>query len=267
MVPRTRHIKIAHLYPEAMDLYGDSGNVRTLVKRCQWRGLEAEVVEVYLGEAADLGDVDLIFIGGGQDSAQGRVARDIVRHTSMIRDLVDGGAAALAICGGFQLFGSEYLVASGATLPGIGVFDAWTLADRNRVIGEITTEVSLQLWNTEPAPPPIVVVGFENHAGRTFLGSKESPFGRVVHGGGNLGDGSVEGAVYRNAIGTYLHGPLLPRNPQIADHLIRAALTHRYGPVGPLPPLDDVAELNAHSAAMRRPARRQSAERIAFGTR
>lgn len=261
MAPERKKLKLAHLYPELMDLYGDGGNVLALRRRCEWRGIDVDVVEVRISEPADLSDVDLIVMGGGQDASQLAVAPDLTRRAASIRQAIDQGAAALVVCGGFQLFGTEYLTVSGDTLDGIGVFDAWTVAGEGRVIGNVTTRVSLQRWGAAHAHAPIDVVGFENHAGRTILGAGAEPLGKVVHGGGNLGNSTVEGAVYRNAIGTYLHGPLLPKNPLLADHLIVAALAHRYGTAEPLASLDDVVEMGAHQVALERSAHGGGASR------
>ena len=245
-------IRVAHLYPQAMDLYGDGGNVVALQRRCEWRGIRTEVVDVHVGRQVDLSDVDIIVMGGGQDTAQAFVAEDLRQRGALLRDLVDGGAAALAVCGAFQLFGTSYTTAEGQTLDGIGVFDAHTVSGADRFIGNVTVEVRLQRFGAAHAQAPLGVVGFENHSGLTYLGSEAAPFGRVLNGAGNLGDGTSEGAVYKNAIGTYLHGPLLPKNPRLADHLIHAALSHRYGTVGPLVALDDVLELDAHRVALTR---------------
>jgi CobQ-like glutamine amidotransferase family enzyme len=250
----SKTITLAHLYPEAMDLYGDIGNVLALVRRCEWRGIGVELIEVHADQPADLSSVDVFVMGGGQDSAQAQVAEDLTRRGGAIRDRIDEGAAALVVCGGFQLFGTEYTTSSGDALPGIGVFDARTVAADDRLIGNVTIEARLGGWGAARSKPPIEVVGFENHAGRTILAENATPFGTVLHGAGNLGDGSVEGAVYRNAIGTYLHGPLLPRNPRLADHLIEAALAHRYDAPEPLARLDDVVEMDAHRLAITRGA-------------
>ena len=250
--PATRRITIAHLYPEAMDLYGDIGNLLALRRRCDWRGIGTDVIEVRVGEPANLGDVDLVLMGGGQDTAQSYVADDLLERGSELRAMVEGGAAALVVCGGFQLFGTSYTTASGQTLPGIGVFDANTLGGTRRLIGNITVQATLQRDGAAHAQPPLRLVGFENHSGVTRLGPGTRPLGRVIRGAGNLGDGSVEGAVHRNAIGTYLHGPLLPKNPRLADHLIVCALAHRYGEIQPLSSLDDVLEMDAHRVAVAR---------------
>lgn len=256
MTPSNRHaglkLKLAHLYPEAMDLYGDGGNVVALRRRCEWRGIELETVEVKAGQAADLDDVDLIVMGGGQDTSQSLVAEDLSRRGPAIRDLIDDGAAALVVCGGFQLFGRSYETADGDVLPGIGVFDAHTVASEGRMIGNVAVETRLKRWGAAHSQAPATLVGFENHSGLTHLGAGCDPLGEIVFGAGNLGDGASEGAVYRNAIGTYLHGPLLPKNPQLADHLVHAALSRRHGLTGPLMPLADDLERRAHEVAVAR---------------
>jgi lipid II isoglutaminyl synthase (glutamine-hydrolysing) len=252
MSTEARRVRIAHLYPEAMDLYGDIGNLLALRRRCDWRGIATDVVEVRVGGSASLDGVDLIVMGGGQDTAQSYVADDLLRRGPELRGLVEGGAAALAVCGGFQLFGTSYTTASGEELEGIGVFDARTVGGSRRLIGNITIEATLQRDGAAHPQPPLRLVGFENHAGLTRLGPGTRPLGRVVRGAGNLGDGSLEGALHRNAVGTYLHGPLLPKNPRLADHLIVCALAHRYGRVGPLSSLDDVLEMDAHRVAIDR---------------
>lgn len=247
-----RTIKIASFYPELMDLYGDLGNVLTIKRRCEWRGINVEIVEVRHRQPAEIADADLLLMGGGEDSAQSVVAADLQDRAQLVRELIDGGAAALVVCGGFQLFGASYTTSSGETLPGIGVFNARTTAGSDRLIGNIVVEARLRRYGAAYAQPPVELVGFENHAGRTTLGEGCAPLGRVLCGGGNDGVSGTEGAVYRNAIGTYLHGPLLPKNPHLADHLIVAALAHRYGVVGPLAPLEDGAERRAHHVAAER---------------
>lgn len=249
---RSRRLTIAHLYPEAMDLYGDIGNLLALRRRCDWRGIATDVVEVRVGEPANLDGVDLVLMGGGQDTAQSYVAADLVQRGPELRDLVEGGTAALVVCGGFQLFGTSFITAAGETIAGIGVFDARTRGGHRRIVGNITIDATVQRDGAAHAQPPLRLVGFENHSGITRLGPRTKPLGRVARGAGNLGDGSVEGAVYRNAIGTYLHGPLLPKNPRLADHLIVCALAHHYGEVEPLSSLDDVLEMDAHRVALAR---------------
>jgi hypothetical protein len=249
MASSTRRLKLAHLYPEAMDLYGDTGNVIAIERRCAWRGVEVQVVEVRVGQPADLAGSDLILMGGGQDSAQAYVADDLARRGDSIRSLVDEGAAALLVCGGFQLFGLDYTTSAGETMPGLGIFDAHTYASPDRITGNVIIETSLQRWGAAYPQAPIRLVGFENHSGRTVLGSRAREFGRLLRGRGNDGEGFADGAVYRNAIGTYLHGPLLPKNPKLADHLIVSALAHRYESPEPLTALDDAIEMQAHHSA------------------
>jgi CobQ-like glutamine amidotransferase family enzyme len=245
-------IRIVHLYPDAMDLYGDTGNVLALQRRCEWRGIGAEVTAVTL-EGGDIpGDADLLVIGGGQDTAQALVSEDLARHSALVRRLVEEGAGALAVCGGYQLFGTTYETSAGEMLDGVGVFDVRTVGADERLIGNTVVETAVQSPDTLAVPSGIELVGFENHAGRTHLGPSARPLGRVVRGAGNTGSSGCEGVVHRNAVGTYLHGPLLPKNPLLADGLILAALWHRYRTVEPLQPLDDTVELVAHGAAVAR---------------
>jgi hypothetical protein len=235
-----------------MDLYGDGGNVVTIQRRCQWRGIEAEVVDVRVGDRLDPSEFDLLFIGGGQDTGQRHIAHDLLERGGAIREFVEAGGAVLAVCAGFQLFGNAYTTADGRELTGIGVFDAHTVAGRDRIIGNSVVRTEPEAWKAFADDEAITVTGFENHAGRTYLGPCSRPLGHVVAGGGNLGDGGVEGAVYGSAVGTYLHGPVLPKNPQLADRLIAAALRHRYGAGPALTPLDDELERRAHDAAVQR---------------
>ncbi|MCC6382286.1 MAG: glutamine amidotransferase [Dehalococcoidia bacterium] len=236
-------LRLAHLYPDVMNIYGDRGNVLALQHRCGVRGIALEVVEVNVGDELDPAAFDLVLIGGGQDREQRRVADDLARHGAAIRAAVDGGLPLLAICGGFQLFGARYVDQSGGVVPGIGVFDLETRHPgrrADRCIGDVllTTEVG-------------EVVGFENHGGRTYLAPGQAPFGRVRHGFGNNGEDGTEGARRNNAIGTYLHGSLLPKNPAVADELIEAALRRRFGAGATLAPIDDEAEAAAHAVAAR----------------
>ncbi len=249
-------LHITWLYPELMNVYGDRGNVRTLEQRCRWRGIEASVARVGVGDVLTAGDTDIYFFGGGQDREQIAVAADLAgRLRDVVRQDIEEDAVALTVCGGYQLFGHYYRpwntqAETGTTpegqeeLPGIGVFDAVSDAGPDRFIGNVLSET---LWGT--------LVGFENHSGRTFLGKGTHPFGKVVVGHGNNGQDSTEGAITRNAFGCYLHGSLLPKNPAFADHLLGLALTRKYGPTASLAPLDDAAELRAHDTAATRARR------------
>lgn len=247
------------MYPNAMNLYGDLGNVITLVKRCEWRGIEAEVVPVKVGEKVDFGACDLLFMGGGQDSGQKLVADDLVTRGPAIKAEIEGGMPALLICGGFQLFGQYFQTSENEQIPGISVFDAYTVGGEKRLIGNVVVDIAhaLGTWQSQFNLPTSSVshttlVGFENHSGQTILEHGTEPFGYVIRGFGNKGDGGYEGAVYKNAYGTYLHGSLLPKNPWFADHLIMCALYRRYGNVETLKELDDAIEIAAHGAAIER---------------
>ena len=241
-------LRVAHLYPRLMNIYGDRGNVMCLRHRCEARGIGFELTELSTGNRFDSQAYDLVFAGGAQDREQRGVADDLLRtKAAALREAVDDGVALLAVCGAYQLFGRFYRDATGADLPGAGVFDLHTEhpgAGAKRCIGNITCE-----W-TAPDGRVETIVGFENHGGRTRLGPGARPLARVRHGSGNNGEDRTEGATYRNAIGTYVHGSLLPKNPALADHVIRLALARRYGDV-PLTPIDDRAERRAHEAALR----------------
>ena len=235
---------VGWLYPDLMNIYGDRGNVVTLLQRARWRGLDARLRELPKGPSGDLGDVDLIFFGGGQDREQALVYEDLLEHKAQgLAAAVAEGAAVLAVCGGYQLLGRYYQTAEGERLPGIGLVDVWTEAGTRRAIGNVVVETAG--LGLEPAN----LVGFENHSGRTFLGEGVEPLGRVRVGYGNSGDG-FEGAVFQNIFCTYLHGPLLPKNPQLADLVTRRALARRGG--ADLPGLDDRLELEAHDRVERR---------------
>lgn len=239
-------LRICHLYPELMNIYGDRGNIIALRKRCEWRGLALEVTGLSIGREVDPDAYDFYFIGGGQDREQILVASDLVNMKgAALRQAAAEGAGFLGICGGYQLLGKYFLTYTGETLPGIGIFDAWTEGAEKRFIGNMVIE-----W--EPAAGgKQTLVGFENHSGHTYLGPDMKPLGRVIKGFGNNGEDGTEGCCAGNAIGTYLHGSLLPKNPRLADEIILAALKRRYG-MDSLPPLDDTLEERAHEAAVRR---------------
>lgn len=244
-----------------MNIYGDRGNVIVLRQRCAWRGIDVEVHHADVGERLDSQRCDLVFVGGGQDSEQRAIASDLVRVKGEgLRAALREGAALLAVCGGYQLLGHYYRDAGGDELRGLGLFDLWTQAPPSgapRCIGNVAVrwvpgvwEVGPSgTWEQQPAGPPRTLVGFENHGGRTYLGSTP-PLGRVLKGFGNNGEDGYEGATQGKAFGTYLHGSLLPRNPWFADFLLQLALERRYGKVE-LAPLDDAPEAAAHAAALR----------------
>ncbi len=237
---------ICHLYPDLLNLYGDRGNITTLVRRAQWRGIGARVIEARLDDAIDPDASDLYFIGGGEDRQQRLAGPDLgSAKGAALREAAASGAAVLGVCGGYQLLGHYYRPAEGADLQGLGMLDLHTIhpgPSARRLIGNIVIR---------DASTGVRLVGFENHGGRTHLGPRARPLGTVESGFGNNGEDRTEGAVSGSVYGTYLHGPLLPKNPWLADHLIGVALRRRYGEVI-LDPLADVEEHRAADAAAQR---------------
>lgn len=239
-------LRIVHLYPDLMNVYGDRGNILTLVRRAEWREIPVEVVDVSVGSSFDARQADLVFFGGGQDREQAVVSEDFVREKGeAVREAVEEGAALLAICGGYQLLGKSYTTFEGQELPGAGLFDVRSVPGPKRHIGNVLVETELDGQRRS-------LVGFENHSGRTYLGPDVAPLGRVVVGAGNNGEDGTEGAVYLSAIGCYLHGSLLPKNAWLADLLLTAALRRARGHSGPLATLDDRLEEQAHAAVVNR---------------
>ncbi|HEX7245178.1 MAG TPA: glutamine amidotransferase [Solirubrobacterales bacterium] len=236
-------LRLLALYPEQMNIYADRGNILFLQRRCEWRGIGFEYAATGPGEGFDPGAHDLLYLGGGQDRDQRAVAADMVAtKREALMGAVESGAVVLAVCGGYQLLGHSYQLGD-ERLPGIGLVDLETVrAPGPRLIGNVAIEVDL-------GGGPRTVAGFENHGGRTHLGPGETPLGRVIKGFGNNGEDGFEGVVKGNAIGTYLHGPLLPKNAWLADELIARALEHRYGKRPELKPLDDTLERDAHASA------------------
>jgi lipid II isoglutaminyl synthase (glutamine-hydrolysing) len=239
-------IVVGHLYPDYLNIYADRGNIAVLARRAAWRGHELEVRSVSMGEALRPGEHDLLYVGGGQDREQALVAKDLVTKADAVLETAAQGAAILAVCGGYQLFGRSYRDFHGADLPGIGLFQLETVAGETRMIGDVLLECEF-----EPGARR-TLAGFENHAGRTRLDSAALPLGRVVAGFGNDGQSGWEGCRVGRAVGTYLHGPLLPRNPWFADWLLAQALAHRLGEPPELEPLPDELETEAHAVSARR---------------
>jgi CobQ-like glutamine amidotransferase family enzyme len=238
-----RSIRVVTLYPEVMDVYADRGNVLALQARCRALGIGCEVIAIGIGDS--LPDAaDLVLIGGGQDREQRRIAADLASKGGVLRAWADADTPMLAVCGGFQLFGTFYRTAAGEELPGVGLFDVITVAPppgAPRCIGDVLADAAAEGLGD--------LVGFENHGGRTYLGPAARPFARVRNGYGNNGDDGTEGAVYREAIGTYLHGSVLPKNPALTDRLIRAALRHRYGADATFEAVPDAYAARAHETA------------------
>jgi CobQ-like glutamine amidotransferase family enzyme len=236
-------LRVLALYPEQMNIYADRGNIVFLQRRCEWRGIGFSYAAAGPGELVDPTAHDLFYIGGGQDRDQKMVAADMVASKrDSLAAAVESGAALLAVCGGYQLLGHSYQLDE-ETLPGLGLTDIETVREPGpRLIGNVAIEVDL-------GAGPRVLAGFENHGGRTYLGAGVPPLGRVLKGHGNNGKDGFEGVRRHNLIGTYLHGPLLPKNAWLADHLIAQALQRRYGVRPELEPLDDALEDAAHAGA------------------
>jgi CobQ-like glutamine amidotransferase family enzyme len=239
-------IVVGHLFPDYLNIYADRGNIAVLARRAAWRGHVLEVRSVSVGDPVRPGEHDLLYIGGGQDREQALVAPDLVEKGRGISEAVAGGATLLAVCGGYQLLGRSYRDFHGVELPGIGLFPLETVAGETRMIGDVLLECEL-----EPGMRR-TLAGFENHAGRTLLDAGALPLGRVVAGFGNDGESGWEGCRVGGAVGTYLHGPLLPRNPWFADWLLAQALAHRLGEPPELEPLGDELEGEAHTVSARR---------------
>lgn len=206
---------IAHMYPDLMNLYGDRGNLICLQKRLEWYGHSCEIRPVFLEEPLDFGQIDMLFMGGGSDREQSLVYADLVQKADLLFAQLEAGLPALCICGAYQLLGAYYQSYEGQVMQGLGFFPFYTAGQRDRLIGNILLEAEID-------GAASTLVGFENHGGRTwFQDSGLQPLGRVVAGHGNNGQDQTEGMRYRNLVGTYLHGPLLPKNPVLADFFIR----------------------------------------------
>jgi lipid II isoglutaminyl synthase (glutamine-hydrolysing) len=237
-------IRVAHLYPDYLNIYADRGNIAVFAQRAAWRAHELVVDAIGMGDAIEPGAHDLYYVGGGQDREQLLVARDLAAKAAPLREALDAGAALLAVCGGYQLLGRSYRGFHGEDMPGAGVLPLETVAGERRMIGDVLLECELEPGRQR------TLAGFENHAGRTRLDPGAEPLGRVVAGFGNDGESGYEGCRLGRAIGTYLHGPLLPRNPWLADWLLAQALAHRGGGEPPeLEPLADELEAEAHAVS------------------
>ncbi len=240
-------IRVGHLYPEYLNIYADRGNIAVLARRAALRDHELVTEPVSVGDELVPGSHDLLYIGGGQDREQALIAPDLAAKSDAIRASVDGGAALLAVCGGYQLLGRGYTGRDGVLLEGAGLFPHETVAGDRRMIGDVL--LACELVSGEPQ----TLAGFENHAGRTRLDPGAEPLGRVIAGFGNDGESGFEGCRVGRAVGTYLHGPLLPRNPWLADLLLSWALAHATsGAPEPLDPLPDRLERVAHDVAAQR---------------
>lgn len=232
-------LKICHMYPDVLNLYGDRGNVICMRSRLERRGIDCAVTRLPIGSAASLAGFDLVFIGGGQDFEQQVLLDDLHRGKAQeIRAAIADGVTFLTICGGYQMLGSYYETYDGQRCDFIGALDLYTVGSKTRMIGNYK-------FKCGEAAGGSIVVGFENHSGKTHLGSGVEPLGTVLAGFGNNGEDGTEGAHYKNVFGTYSHGPMLPKNPEFCDMLLTTALERRYGKAE-LAPLDDTLELLAH---------------------
>jgi lipid II isoglutaminyl synthase (glutamine-hydrolysing) len=241
-------IRICHLYPKLLSVAGDRGNLLALTQRCAWRGIPSTVTDADVGETPDFTEFDLILLHGGQDCEMRVAARDLETKAGSLREAIEAGAVVLAVCAGYQLLGKYYAPVGAPPITGIGVLDAVTEGGSTRFMGHIAVACDLGQGKYHR------LVGFENHSGRTHLGSGISPLGQVIAGSGNNGEDGTEGARYRQVYATYLHGPVLPKNPWLTDHLISMALLHRYQDtqtLDSLAPLEDQTETEAHAAALR----------------
>jgi lipid II isoglutaminyl synthase (glutamine-hydrolysing) len=237
-------VTVGHLYPEYLNIYADRGNIAVLSRRAGWRGHDLDVTPISMGDDVVPGAHDLYYVGGGQDREQLLVAADLLLKAGALRDAIDDGAALLAVCGGYQLLGRGYRGFHGEDMPGIGLLPLETVAGEKRMIGDVLLECELEPGERR------TIAGFENHAGRTRLDPSAEPLGRVLSGFGNDGESGYEGCRDGRVIGTYLHGPLLPRNPWLADWLLSQALAHRTGgDAVPLEPLPDRLEDEAHAVS------------------
>ncbi len=245
-------LRIGWLYPELMNTYGDRGNIIALSKRCEWRSIKTEVVNLNEGfDSKALDKTDILFMGGAQDTQQKIVSKDFTaKKTEALKVKIEGGTPGLYVCGAYQFLGKYYRESDGTIIKGLNILDLYTENPGNgskRLTGNISIKLNADpnFLNTG------IVVGFENHGGRTYLGKKLSPFGIVMKGYGNNGSDKTEGAVYKNSIGTYLHGPILPKNPEIADLLIGKALETKYKKKIKLTKLDDSLEGEARTAVLK----------------
>lgn len=229
-------ITIGHLYPDLLNLYGDRGNIQCLMKRCLWRGIEAETIAFELGDKIDFSKLDIVLLGGGSDREQMLVCEKLKEIQKDFKAYVENYGVVIAICGGYQLLGNYYKTEQG-TMKGLELVDLYTEQGEGRLIDNIVLQSDLL---------DMPIVGFENHGGRTYI-KDNKPLGKVLYGAGNDGKSGYEGVVYKNVIGTYLHGPLLPKNPQLADLLISRALEKKYGKKIELEKLDDSEEQEANS--------------------
>lgn len=236
-------LKIGHLYPTLMSVAADRGNLFAIQKRCEWRGIATAVEQIFVKQTPDFTRYDLILFHGGADREMELASRDIQAKAPSLREAAEAGVVFLSVCAGFQLLGHYYKPFKGPELKGVGLLDLYTEGGSKRFMTHMALECNFEQTGKQ------VLVGYENHSGRTYLGPKAQPLGKVIVGWGNNGQDGFEGAIYKNVFGTYLHGPVLPKNPWFTDYLIQLALERRYGKVE-LAHLDDTTENIAHDTAL-----------------
>ena len=238
-------LKICHLYPDVLNLYGDGGNIICMQQRLKWRGIDSKVCRVLIGDSLQLADFDLLFVGGGQDFEQEVLLPDL--QSGKDREIcaaIEDGLTVLSICGGYQMLGRYYETYDGVRCDFIGALDLYTVGSSQRMIGNTVYQCTDECGGS-------TIVGFENHSGKTWLGTSVHPLAHVRVGFGNNGEDGTEGAHYRNVFGSYSHGPLLPKNPKFCDLLLETALKRRYGSFS-LDPMDDITEQTAHDSMLHR---------------
>lgn len=250
MTQNHKFLIIGWIYPKLMNVYGDRGNIITLQKRCQWRDMEAEIkyLNAPLSEK-ELEKCDLLMMGGAQDEQQEIVSSDLKKKSNALKSAIEKGIPGLYVCGAYQFLGNYYKDANGTEIPGLGIFNLHTInpsENSRRLIGNIAAESSIVNGQSS------ILVGFENHGGRTYLGNNIKPLGTVLAGFGNNGEDNTEGAIYKNSIGTYFHGPILPKNPRLADYLIETSLKVKYNEDFELKQLDDSIAENARKVIAKR---------------
>lgn len=231
-------LKIGYLYPDLLEVYSDRGNVTVLQKRAEWRGIDVEVDRITVGDNPALSDYDLLFSGGGEDREQLLVAEDLQKKRDSLLNAVESGTVILTICGSYQLLGHYFETIGGNRIEGLGLLDLYTIGGKKRLVGNAVGKVNL-------LGSELTLVGYENHSGRTYLGQNVSPLASVMNGYGNNGEDGQEGVAQGTVFGSYLHGPLLSKNPFFADYLLKLALQRRVEEPR-LEPLDDKWELQAH---------------------
>ncbi|MTI82027.1 MAG: glutamine amidotransferase [Firmicutes bacterium] len=237
-------LSVCHLYPDLLNLYGDRGNVIAFLQRCRWRGIPVDLQEVNMGDNINFSQIDFLFLGGGSDREQNLMAADLGKHRDKLAQAIDDGLVVLSICGGYQLLGQYYRTLDGKEIPGLGILDHYTEAGEKRLIGNVAIEMELD-------GRKVKATGFENHGGKTILKDDVKPLGKVLSGYGNNGEDGYEGARYKNVFCSYLHGPLLPKNQELTDYLIKQALKRR-GMEEKLTAIDDSVEQSANERMLKR---------------